>query len=95
MNKAIATALLLSLSSLAEAGSCQVYVCVKQNGKIIPPVLQAVKNEECAVVTVANKDAVEGKVYKPLFRSVQTARKAKRLYIKRVIGCINIGGGNV
>ena len=94
MNKIIVAALFLFYPSLAMSTSCQVYVCAKQNGKIIPPALQAVKEEACFVATTDKKNAVEGKAYKPSFRSVQTAHKAKRLYIKRVIGCVNIGGKN-
>lgn len=91
MIKAIVAALLL-FPSVASAYSCEVVVCAKQNNKIIPPALQAIKKEECFVATVAKKDAVEGASYKPMLRSVQTAYRAKRLYVNRVIGCTNFGG---
>ena len=89
MIKAIVAALLL-FPSVAISASCEVVICAKQNNKIIPPALQAIKKEECFVVTVAKKDAVEGRAYKPVLRSVQTAYKAKRMYVKRIVGCMNI-----
>ena len=95
--KKLLLAFLLLPSGVMASPVCEVVVCEKMahNGKIIPPALQSFKQEVCFAATVNKRAAVEGRAYKPTFRSVQTAYKVKSLYIKRVIGCINIGGGNV
>ena len=102
MKRILVALIFLPCWALASPPYCEVVVCEKQefNGKIIPPALQSVKKEVCFTATVSKKAAVAGEAYKPTFRSVQTAHKAKRLYIKRVIGCrnipaVNIGGKNV